>query len=285
MPSDNKKKNSVEYYPSALTIAGSDSGGGAGIEADLRTFNALGVYGCAAITAVTAQNPETITRIDLLPAAAVTAQIEAAAAKIAIRCVKTGMLGSAENAAAAAAAVKKHNFKLICDPVMVSTSGARLLEESAVAAMKNLLLKQADWITPNIPEAELLCKRKLNNADDTIQAALQLFEQYQCNVLLKSGHAITGSTVTDTVCYQGKIFALSSPKAEISGNTAHGTGCTLSAAITANLAHGKSWQESLTAAKAFVYGALCEKRNVSSTLQQMYPAESNYVNKITLKEV
>ena len=271
--------------PAVLTIAGSDSGGGAGIQADLRTFNAFKVYGCSAITAVTAQNPNEVRRVDILPADAVKVQLESVLDLFPVRFAKTGMLANSRIIACTAEIAAKYRLRLIVDPVMVSTSGARLLEESAVAAMKNLLLKQADWITPNIPEAELLCKRKLNNADDTIQAALQLFEQYQCNVLLKSGHAITGSTVTDTVCYQGKIFALSSPKAEISGNTAHGTGCTLSAAITANLAHGKSWQESLTAAKAFVYGALCEKRNVSRTLQQMYPAESNYVNKITLEEL
>ena len=104
---DKKKNSTVEYYPSALTIAGSDSGGGAGIEADLRTFNALGVYGCAAITAVTAQNPEKISRVDLLPGASVTAQIDAVMEKIAVRCAKSGMLGSAENVSAVAEAVKK----------------------------------------------------------------------------------------------------------------------------------------------------------------------------------
>ena len=271
--------------PTVLTIAGSDSGGGAGIQADLRTFNAFKVYGCAAITAVTAQNPDEVRRVDILPADAVKVQLESVLDMFPVCFAKTGMLADSRIIACTAEIAAKYRLRLIVDPVMVSTSGARLLEESAVAAMQELLLTQAEWITPNIPEAELLCNRKLNNADDTIQAALQLFEQYQCNVLLKSGHAITGSTVTDTVCYQGKIFALSSPKVEISSNSAHGTGCTLSAAITANLAHGKSWQESLTAAKAFVYGALCERRQVSSKLQQMYPPQSDYSNMITVKEL
>ena len=128
-----EKISPKEYYPSSLTVAGSDSSGGAGIEADLRTFNAFGVYGCAAITAVTAQNPERIDRVDILPGASVAAQIDAVMAKVAVRSAKTGMLGSAENVEAVAAALKKYKLKTVCDPVLFSTSGCRLPSEDAAA--------------------------------------------------------------------------------------------------------------------------------------------------------
>ena len=149
-----EKKNGKKaaYYPGALTIAGSDSGGGAGIEADLRTFNALGVFGCAAITAVTAQNPLRVTRIDAVPGPGVAAQIDAVLEKIAVRCAKTGMLFTAENVRAVAEVVKRRKLELICDPVMVSTSGHKLMEDEALSAMAEELLPLASWITPNLPE-------------------------------------------------------------------------------------------------------------------------------------
>ena len=271
MPSDNKKKNSVEYYPSALTIAGSDSGGGAGIEADLRTFNALGVYGCAAITAVTAQNPETITRIDLLPAAAVTAQIEAAAAKIAIRCVKTGMLGSAENAAAAAAAVKKHNFKLICDPVMVSTSGKKLLDDEAVEVLKKELFPKAYWLTPNIPECEFLLGKKLTTDAQIADGAAELADKFAVNILLKGGHNEKSKRAIDYVCFKGELFTLSTPKVKLPPFAGHGTGCTLSAAMTALTALNFSWSDMLQDAKAFTFGSLRENVEIGEGVSAMYP--------------
>jgi hydroxymethylpyrimidine/phosphomethylpyrimidine kinase len=167
---------------------------------------------------------------------------------------------------------------------MVSTSGTRLLEGSAVSAIRENLFPLAQWITPNIPEAELLCSRKLTTPGDLAEAALQLYEEYQCNVILKSGHAIFSDKAADIVCKQGKIFTLTSPAAAISGNTAHGTGCTLSAALTANFARGRSWQEALTAAKAFVYGSLCESRYLSDRLSQMYPPGENYLNQVILEE-
>lgn len=275
----NKNKAAV------LTIAGSDSGGGAGVQADLRTFNAFKVYGCSAITAVTSQNPDEVRRVDVLNAESVKTQLESVLDAIPIRFAKTGMLAARETIECVAAFVQKHNLQLVVDPVMVSTSGARLLAESAVSAMQELLFPLAEWITPNIPEAELICQRKLSAPVDLAGAALQLYEKYQCNCILKSGHAITAEQVTDIVCYQGDIYALSSPIAKVHGNTAHGTGCTLSAALTANLALNKSWQESLIAAKAFVYGSLCESVALSDTLAQMYPPEKNYSNQVSLQKL
>ena len=270
--------------PSVLTIAGSDSGGGAGIQADLRTFNAFKVYGCSVITAVTAQNPDEVRKVDVLPPETVVEQLETVLDAFPIRFAKTGMLANRAIVESTAKLVKRHQLRLIADPVMVSTSGARLLEESAVEAMIEQLFPAAEWITPNIPEAELILQKKLLKTADLAEGALALYQKYQCNVVLKGGHLSNETAVTDIVCYAGKLFTLSSPAAEIAGNTAHGTGCTLSSAITANLALGKSWQQALKAAKAFVYGSLCESRKVSPGIAQMYPPENDYSNRITLKE-
>ena len=271
--------------PPVLTIAGSDSGGGAGIQADLRTFHAFGVYGCSVITAVTAQNPDEVRRVDVLDPGAVKAQLEAVLAPMTVRFAKTGMLANKEIIECVAQQVQSCNLFLTVDPVMVSTSGARLMEDSAVESMQKLLFPRAVWVTPNIPEAELICKCKLNDLQDLADAALRIYKRYNCNCLIKSGHAITSDRVSDIVCYQGRLLALSSPRAEVSANTAHGTGCTLSAALAANLALKKSWQEALKSAKAFVYGSLCGSVNLSDTLSQMYPPEINCSNQVSLIEL
>ena len=271
--------------PAVLTIAGSDSGGGAGIQADLRTFNSFKVYGCSVITAVTAQNPDEVRRVDILPSEAVRSQFETVLDLIPVRFAKTGMLANREIVECVAGLVEKYALQLIVDPVMVSTSGARLLEDSAVAAMQEKLFPLAAWITPNIPEAELICRRKLSTRDDLADAALMLHEKYKCNCLLKSGHAITSDQATDIVCCQGRLFALSSPAVTLKGHTAHGTGCTLSAALAANLASGKNNQEALMAAKAFVYGSLCRSVSLSDTLMQMYPPEENFSERVILEEL
>ena len=271
--------------PAVLTIAGSDSGGGAGIQADLRTFNSFKVYGCSVITAVTAQNPDEVRRVDILPSEAVRSQFETVLDLIPVRFAKTGMLANREIVECVAGLVEKYALQLIVDPVMVSTSGARLLEDTAIAAMQEKLFPLAAWITPNIPEAELICRRKLSTRDDLADAALMLHEKYKCNCLLKSGHAITSDQATDIVCCQGRLFALSSPAVTLKGHTAHGTGCTLSAALAANLASGKNNQEALMAAKAFVYGSLCRSVSLSDTLMQMYPPEENFSERVILEEL
>ncbi len=260
-----------DIFPCVLTVAGSDSGGGAGVQTDLRTFNAFKVYGCSVITAVTAQNPYEVRKIDILSAESVKSQIGCVLDAFPVCFAKTGMLANSAIIECVAQIAEKRDLKLIVDPVMVSTSGARLLEESAVSAMKEKLFPLAQWLTPNIPEAELICCRKLVSFDDLVDAAVNIYRLYQCNVILKSGHAISSDIVTDIVCCQGDIFTLTSPVAKVCANTAHGTGCTLSAAIAANFAAGRNWQESLIAAKAFVYGSLCESVRVNDSLSQMYP--------------
>ena len=271
--------------PAVLTIAGSDSGGGAGIQTDLRTFNAFKVYGCSVITAITAQNPDAVRKVDVLPAENVEAQLEAVMELFPVQFAKTGMLANRSIVESTAKLVQKHQLRLVVDPVMVSTSGARLLEISAVDAILDQLLPAAEWVTPNLPEAELILQAKLHTSSDLAEAALSLYNKYQCNVVLKGGHLSKAATVSDVVCDQGKLFALSSPAVEVAGNTAHGTGCTLSAAIAANLALGKNWQHALIAAKAFVYGALCESRKLNASLAQMYPPEKDYLDRVSLQEL
>ena len=276
------KKNDI--IPCVLTIAGSDSGGGAGIQADLRTFYAFRVYGCSVISAVTAQNPDKVRKVDVLPAETVKAQLESVLGSFPVRYAKTGMLADSKIIECTAESIQKYDLKVIVDPVMVSTSGTRLLEESAIRTMKEKLFHLAEWITPNIPEAELICGKVLANEEALADAAEFLYRKYKCNVLLKSGHAITSEEIRDIVCYKGELFSLTSPVVKIDGNTAHGTGCTLSAALAANSALGKSWQEVLTAAKSFVYGSLCESRKIHDTFSQMYPPQNDYSERIVLKK-
>ena len=271
--------------PAVLTIAGSDSGGGAGIQTDLRTFHAQKVYGCSAITAVTSQNPNEVRRVDVLPAEAVKSQLETILDAIPIRFAKTGMLANREIIECTAAIAANRKLSLIVDPVMVSTSGTRLLQTSAVSAMKTLLLPLAEWLTPNIPEAELLCGRKVHSQQDLADLAVMLHEQYHCNILLKSGHLPHEENAPDIVCCGGKLYTLTSPRVAIAENTAHGTGCTLSAALTANLAKGKNWQQAVMESKAFVLGSLAENVSLSCHLCQMYPPERSYLHQISLQPI
>lgn len=250
-------------FPAALTIAGSDSGGGAGIQADLRAFRAAGVFGCSAIAAVTAQNPTTVLRIDPVPPEALRAQIEAVVSVFRIRAVKTGMLFSAELIRTVVAALKKLDCPVVVDPVMVSTSGVRLLREDAICAVCEELLPEADWITPNIPEAELLLDRKLNGFEDLLSGAEELGRRFRCGVVLKGGHAESDPEARDAVFFEGKRMILSSLRIPALPHAAHGTGCTFSASLAAGLARGFSAERSLTAAKRFVFDSLTGAAPVS----------------------
>ena len=275
--------NTRRNIPAALTVAGSDSGGGAGVQADLRTFNAFNVYGCSVITAATSQNPDEVRRVDVLPVEAVKCQMETVLDAFPVRFAKTGMLADHRIIECVAAAAKARDIELVVDPVMVSTSGTRLLEASAITAMKEKLFPLAAWITPNVPEAELICGREINSVSGLADAAKMLYEQYGCNVILKSGHLYSAGNAADAVCFEGCAYVLSSPYLNISGNVSHGTGCTLSAALTALLAHGKCWEDAVIQAKAFVYGSLFEQVSIGETLCQMYVPEKSYIDQICLK--
>ena len=280
------KNDLSSYYPAALTIAGSDSGGGAGIQVDLRTFNALGVYGTSVITAVTAQNPYEVRGVEAVSPEMVSLQLSSVLDRIKVKYAKSGMLVNGGIVEAVAAAVKRYHVKLVCDPVAVSTSGRPLLERSGVEVLKNKLLPLAAWITPNIPECELLTGRSIKNRQDAIDAARELYDSRGVSVLLKTGHAaFDGKRAADVVVHKGKVYELSSPRLEIGGVVGHGTGCTLSAAMTAGFALGFDWQEVLHEAKAFLLGSLREGVLIGEDTGSMYPPVEDSYDEVTLKAV
>ncbi|HVU99848.1 MAG TPA: bifunctional hydroxymethylpyrimidine kinase/phosphomethylpyrimidine kinase [Verrucomicrobiae bacterium] len=239
----------------ALTIAGSDSGGGAGIQADLKTFAALRAHGVCAITCVTAQNPRAVLAAQPISARMLQRQLDAIGSEWRPRSAKTGMLYSAELVRVAAKFFRSGGApSLVVDPVMVSTSGARLLEPRAVALLQSELFPLAALITPNLPEAEALLNKKLRGPEAMRSAAWQLQERFGCAVLLKGGH-LRGASEAMDIFYDGtRELLLTAPR--IRGIRAHGTGCVYSAAITAGLALGDSLQAAVVKAKGFISNAL-----------------------------
>lgn len=238
----------------ALTIAGSDSGGGAGIQADLKTFAAHGVFGTSALTAVTAQNTRGVTAWSALPPDLVRAQIDAVASDIGADAVKLGMLANRAIIEAVAAALRAMDARnVVLDPVMVAKGGARLLEEDAVEALRSLLLPLADIVTPNIPEAEVLTGRPLETFADMQDAARLILRMGPHVVLVKGGHREDPES-TDVAVTATDAFELRGPR--IPTTSTHGTGCTLSSAIAANLALGLEVREALVRAREYVEGAI-----------------------------
>jgi hydroxymethylpyrimidine/phosphomethylpyrimidine kinase len=237
--------------PIALTIAGSDSSGGAGIQADLKTFAALGVYGASVVTAVTAQNTKGVRSIHYVPGAAIAAQIDAVFSDLAVGAVKIGMVGGREAIIAAAGRKMKN---LVVDPVMVATSGSALLKPVARTALRDLLIARALIVTPNLPEAAALTGATLarNEAEMEIQAReiLALGPRY---VLIKGGHG-GGSYSVDLLIGQGDVVRLSAKR--IATKNTHGTGCTLSSAIAAGLAKKLDVINAVREAKAYVTAAI-----------------------------
>ena len=278
------KRPKIEFYPSAMTVSGSDSGGGTGIAADLRTFNALGVFGTCAITAAVSQNPAGIHRIDPLAPEAVFSQIKAVKEKIAVRWIKTGMLFSAETVSETAGAIKKFQLKTVCDPEIFSAGGKRLLDDEAVTAMKELLLGQSSWIMPGIKEAELLGGDPVKNLDDMMKAAGNLSKTYNSAVWLK-GDTIAGNKAVDVIAREGKLYTISSPRPELPPYSAHGAGSTLSAALTAMLALDLPWKQAVCESKAFVYGSLTQTVEIGPGTVAMYPPTEDTLNLIKLQEV
>jgi hydroxymethylpyrimidine/phosphomethylpyrimidine kinase len=239
--------------PVALTIAGSDSGGGAGIQADLKTFAAMGVHGTSAITAVTAQNTITVTEIHEIPVRVIRAQIDAVVHDLGVQAAKTGMLASAEIIEAVAAAIRDHSIEnLVVDPVMVAKGGARLLHNDAIAAFYTYLLPLAAIVTPNIPEAEVLLGRKLTSLDERRRAARDLVALGPRAAVVKGGHA-EGDAVD---IYWDGANLVELPGHRIDTKNTHGSGCTFSAAIAAGLAKGNSPLEAVRAAKVFITHAI-----------------------------
>jgi hydroxymethylpyrimidine/phosphomethylpyrimidine kinase len=237
----------------ALTIAGSDSGAGAGIQADLKTFAALGVYGTSAITAITAQNTVGVTQVFALNAELIAAQIDAVVDDIGVHALKTGMLANAEIIEIVAKKVQEHRLKkLVVDPVMVATSGDLLIEKNAVAALRSRLMPLAAVVTPNIPEAEELTGITLRSSEDIEEAARKIVALGATTVVIKGGHR---KGPAQDLFYDGKRFrALSAPR--IRTKNTHGSGCTFSAAIAAYLAKGESVERAVALAKKYITGAI-----------------------------
>nr|WP_238942743.1 bifunctional hydroxymethylpyrimidine kinase/phosphomethylpyrimidine kinase [Planococcus beigongshangi] len=247
-----------------MTIAGSDSGGGAGIQADIKTFQELGVFGTSAITAVTAQNTCGVYGVYPMPAGAVKAQIDAIGSDFAIAAVKTGMLFDAEIIAETAAGIERHDWrKLVVDPVMIAKGGATLLQEEALEAMRTLLLPLSAVITPNIPEAEMLSGMEIHNSADRKKAAEQILAFGAKAVVIKGGHADNPLIAEDYCLDQnGESFVLRS--ARIHTQQTHGTGCTFSAALAAELAKGRALPEALVTAKRFIQAALTHQLHIGA---------------------
>jgi hydroxymethylpyrimidine/phosphomethylpyrimidine kinase len=243
--------------PIALTIAGSDSGGGAGIQADLKTFAALGVHGTSAITCITAQNPSRVFGIEPCTPAMVRQQLEAVFDQLQPHAVKTGMLFSASTIETVADFFENHKRPpLIVDPVMVSSSGAALLNSDAVEVLCRRLLPLATLVTPNIHEAEILSGEKLGSVDTLRSAAKIIHERFGCASLVKGGHLQNSREAVD-MFYDGQHEMLYSAPF-VRGIQTHGTGCTFSAAITANLARGFSLKTALKTAKEYITNAISQ---------------------------
>jgi len=235
----------------ALTIAGSDSGGGAGIQADLKTFAALGVHGASAITCITAQNPKRVLGIQACKPEIVRRQIEAVFAELPPAAVKTGMLYSAEIIRVVVQLFKRRRRPpLVVDPVMISSSGAQLLKSSAVDLVRDELLPLATLATPNLDEAQVLLGRNLKTLEDLRSAAKEIHERFGCAALVKGGHLRNRKDAVD-IFYDGKDELLLAAKF-VKGVSTHGTGCTYAAAITAHLALGRNLRAAVELAKEHV---------------------------------
>jgi len=244
------------HYKRVLTIAGSDSGGGAGIQADIKTISACGCYAMSAITAITVQNTLGVTDILPVPVNIIEGQIIAVLSDIGTNAIKIGMLHSSEVIMAVIKSLKPYDIKnIVLDPVMVSTSGHKLMQEEAIETLKKELLYMARVITPNIPEAEILLGKKINNQDELSLLAKELSSNRKVSVLLKAGHLSTMELVD--IFYNAEtdqIFELKSER--IDTINTHGTGCTLSSAIASFLAQGLSLNEAVQQAKGYINNAI-----------------------------
>ena len=254
---------STSQYPRLLTIAGSDSGGGAGIQADLKTFSALGCFGMTAITALTAQNTCGVRAIHAVPPDMLRDQIDAVLEDIGVDAVKIGMLHSPEIVHAVASAIDRHALPhVVLDPVMVATSGAVLIDNPAIAALVRELFGRAVLVTPNLDEASLLVGRTLASEADMQAAALELLAKGARAVLIKGGH-LAGDVVSDLLQVAGSAPHWMRAPRIATANT-HGTGCTLSSAIAAHLALGLSLIDAVEAARTYVRSALAAGASVKT---------------------
>ncbi len=249
--------------PCCLTIAGSDSGGNAGVQADLRAFHSYGLHGCTVFAALTAQNPFAVTAIHSVPADFIAAQLDAVLGVYTIRALKTGMLADAAAIHMIATRLAAHReIAKVIDPVMIATSGAHLIQDEAIEALTKELLPLATVMTPNLPEAEFLCGKTAAVKNDSREAtvehakelAKELHEKFGCAVIVKGGHG--GETAAVDVLYDGKDFKEYSLPWVKEPVSTHGTGCSFAAALAAELAQGRNLGAAVLGAKAYVHAAI-----------------------------
>ncbi len=246
----------MKKYTRLLTIAGSDSGGGAGIQADLKAFSACGCYGMSAITALTAQNTLGVTDIHPVPISFLEAQIRAVLDDIGVDAVKIGMLHSREVIACVARLLKEYDCpRVVLDPVMVATSGDPLIQNDAIEALKELLLPVVHLITPNIPEAQILLERKITTTEELRQAAHDLATSHDLAVLLKAGH-LTTETLRDVLVIESAGMEHEFAHDRLDTPNTHGTGCTLSSAIAAHWGKGLEMVQAVSKAEEYLHAAI-----------------------------
>ena len=247
--------------PCAVTIAGSDSGGGAGFQADLKTFASLGVHGASVITCITAQNPDRVLGIQACSQTIVQNQLEAVFVGLRPTAAKTGMLYSSALIRTIAKFLQRHQLPLVVDPVMVSTSGARLLRKAAITSLCRELFPLATLVTPNLQEAQVLTQNRMDSVEDLRKSAKSLHRRFGCAVLVKGGHLRGWREAVDIFYDGGEELLLSAPF--VRGVSTHGTGCTYSAAITAYLTRGLSIRDAVAKAKEFITQAIARSHSTA----------------------
>ncbi len=261
----------------ALSIAGSDSSGGAGIQADMKTMSAHGIYAMTAITALTAQNTTGVTGILEATPEFLAQQLDAVFTDIFPDAVKIGMVSSAPLIRVIAEKLRQYQARhIVVDPVMVATSGSRLIQDEAVETLKQELLPLAEVITPNIPEAEVLSGMKISNASDMEKAARHIAEACSCAVLLKGGHDLNDAN--DLLVQNGEVLWFYGKR--INNPNTHGTGCTLSSAIASNLARGMELKDAVRWAKAYISGALAAMLDLGKgrgPMNHLFDLKSEYI--------
>ena len=280
--SNKKQKTSRQFYPFAVTVSGNDASGSTGIAADLRTFNAFGVYGSSVTTAVSCRTPAgKITRVDKLSAESVKTQLDMVISSFSPSFIKCGMLPEPEIIDAVAETVEKRNLNLICDPEFCSSC----VSDSSVEYFCEKLLSRSAWITPDTLEAQKILKsnKEIRTEKDLFEAAKELFNRFGTSVLLKGGKLNLPESV-DAVCRGGKLYRLTSPLAEMPPCAGVGAGNTLSAALTAGLILDYPWKQALCEAKSFVLGSLTQNVELANGVFAMYPPTEDCYDLIKLEE-
>lgn len=271
----NKNNSKQNFYPACLTIAESDSSGGAGIQADLRTFNAFAVYGCSAITAVSAGNPKKVSQVQAVESTVIGAQIDAVLSEIPIKFTKSGMLLNAETVKEVAEKVKKYNLKLIFNSPIVD------ITPSVIETIKKELLPIAEVVILSIKEVEILLETKISNEKELFQSAEKLNRLFKTNLILSGGISQNNTENIDIVVLADGTYRLKSPFLKNCRHT-HGADSTFSAALCASLALGVPLDDSILDAKTFVFGSLAEPVRIGDTCEVMYPPELDYSEHISL---